>query len=252
MAPLTKPKEAGHLYAGDYVPNEMRGRKGINAVLLGPPGSGKGTQAPKLRDEYCVCHLSTGDLLRREIGRGSPLGKQLKSTVESGNLVSDDVVVALVNQSLDEPECRNGFLLDGFPRSITQAQKLDEMLEKRNTPLDSVIEFGIEDSLLIRRITGRLTHMPSGRSYHEEFNPPKKPMTDDETGEPLVRRSDDNVDALKKRLDVYHKQTFPLVSYYQKRGLHTRVDASQSPTAVFENIKNTFEAAKNKDYVLFL
>jgi len=217
--------------------------KQLRIVLMGPPGSGKGTQAPKIKEKYCVCHLATGDMLREQIGKGSDLGMAAKKIMDAGGLVSDEIVVKMIKDQLEtNSQCKNGFILDGFPRTVGQAEKLDSMLSTRATPLQKAIQLQISDNILVSRITGRLIHPASGRSYHKEFNPPKKPMTDDQTGEPLIQRSDDNAETLRKRLHTYHDQTGPVADYYKKANIWQGIDAAQKPTTVW----NTLDAILQK------
>lgn len=213
----------------------------LRTILVGPPGAGKGTQAPRIRDEFCVCHLATGDMLREQITQKTELGKTAKKIMDAGGLLPDDIMVGMIKDQLENnKECKNGFVLDGFPRTVPQAQKLDGMLEARKEKLDSVVQLQIDDQLLISRITGRLIHPASGRTYHKEFHPPKKHMTDDVTGEPLIQRSDDNVETLTKRLSTFHKQTGPVVDYYRAKGLWHGIDAAQSPSVVWDHLRKVF------------
>lgn len=211
--------------------------EGKRLILIGPPGAGKGTQAPSLQKKYCVCHLATGDMLRDQVSKQTQLGKEAKKIMDAGGLVSDEIMIGMIREQLrGNKECANGFILDGFPRTVVQAEKLDHMLEENKQKLDKAIELKVPDALLISRITGRLIHPASGRSYHREFNPPKKPMTDDLTGEPLIQRSDDNAETLKRRLATYHQQTGPVVDYYRKTGIWSGIDAAQSPKLVWGSI----------------
>jgi len=215
----------------------------LRIILVGPPGAGKGTQAPKIRDKFCVCHLATGDMLREQVAQKTPLGIEAKKIMDAGGLVSDDIMVGMIKEQLEHNKaCKNGFILDGFPRTVPQASKLDQMLEERKEKLDHVIELKIVDQLLISRITGRLIHPASGRTYHREFHPPKKPMTDDETGEPLIQRSDDNVETLRKRLVTFHQQTGPVLKYYQNKGIYHAIDAAQSPGVVWDSLRGIFSS----------
>ena len=185
----------------------------MNIILLGPPGAGKGTQAQFICQEFDIPQISTGDMLRAAIKAGSELGNRVKAVMDSGALVSDEIIIALVKERIVEDDCANGFLFDGFPRTIVQAQAL----AAADVGIDSVVEITVPDEEIVKRMSGRRVHAASGRVYHVEFNPPKKPGVDNETGERLVQRDDDHEDTVRDRLRVYHEQTHPLVEHYQQQ-----------------------------------
>ncbi len=185
----------------------------MRIILLGPPGAGKGTQAAALCEAYAIPQISTGDMLRAAVKEGTPLGVEAKKVMDSGGLVSDDIIIGLVKERLAQPDCANGFLFDGFPRTIAQA----DALEAEGIGIDYVIEIQVDDEEIVQRMSGRRVHPASGRVYHVTHNPPRVEGQDDETGEPLVQRDDDREETVRKRLDVYHEQTRPLVDYYRSR-----------------------------------
>jgi adenylate kinase len=182
----------------------------MRLILLGPPGAGKGTQANYIKEKFNIPQISTGDMLRAAFKAGTPLGIAAKKVIDAGNLVSDGIIIGLVKERVKEPDCANGFLFDGFPRTIPQAQAIKDA----GIQIDFVVVIEVADSAIIQRMSGRRVHLSSGRTYHVEFNPPKVPGKDDITGEDLVQRADDIEDTVIKRLIVYHDQTQPLVDYY--------------------------------------
>ena len=185
----------------------------MRAILLGGPGSGKGTQARFITEKFCIPQISTGDMLRAAVSEGTPLGVEAKKIMDAGQLVSDQIMLGLIKERIVFDDCTNGFLLDGFPRTIAQADGLAEM----GINIDHVVELTVDDEEIVRRLSGRRIHLGSGRTYHIEFNPPLRDNLDDETGEPLVQRKDDSEETVRKRLAVYHEQTKPLVGYYRKK-----------------------------------
>jgi len=182
----------------------------MRLILLGPPGAGKGTQAAFITQKYGIPQISTGDMLRAAIKAGTPLALSVKQVIDAGHLVSDDVIIRLVRERLSEPDCTNGYLFDGFPRTIPQA----EAMKAGRVPIDHVLEIDVPEAEIVLRMSGRRVHPASGRSYHVQFNPPRQEGRDDVTGEPLVQRADDREDTVRKRLEVYRRQTQPLVEYY--------------------------------------
>ena len=214
----------------------------MKIILLGPPGAGKGTQADVICKTFSIPHISTGNMLREAAEAKTDLGKKAQALMDAGILVSDEVIVGLVEQRINQQDCQSGFLFDGFPRTIPQAEALIE----RSVEIDFVVEIDVPDEEIISRMSGRRMHPGSGRNYHIEFNPPKITDIDDETGEPLVQREDDNPETVKDRLEVYSNQTLPLIEFYSERSesiKYIRVSGSESPELVSKNILDQIDQA---------
>ena len=210
----------------------------MNLVLLGPPGAGKGTQAKRIEEAYGLVHLSTGDMLREAIASGSDLGKQVQGIVESGALVPDVTIIEMIERRTTALDCAEGFTLDGFPRTVCQAEALDEMLERKSLKIDHVIELKVNDKALVQRISGRFSCVDCGAGYHDEFKQPKtKGVCDDCGGGEFGRRKDDNPETVKARLDAYHAQTAPILPYYRERGVLRTIDGMADFDGVTAQIK---------------
>ena len=214
-------------------------KNNIHIILFGPPGCGKGTQAQKLIREFGFVQLSTGDMLRAAISKGTEIGMRAKSIIDKGKLVSDELVIGIVRDRIFSTECECGYMLDGFPRTLAQAEKLDQILTDRNQKIDVVFRLCVPDDMAIRRIAGRRFHITSGRSYNIEFNPPKIEGRDDITGEKLVQREDDKEEIVQSRLNTYHELTEPLVRYYQQQGILKAIDGAGLPENIYAEIKQT-------------
>ncbi len=211
----------------------------LNLILLGPPGAGKGTQAARLTEDFGMPHIATGDILRRAVTEATELGRAAAQYMESGELVPDNVIIGVILERLEADDARDGFLLDGFPRTIEQAEALAGELEKLERRLTAVLLIGVPDDDVVRRLSGRRVSRKTGRAYHVDYDPPKHEGRCDIDGSQLVQRQDDEEQTVRKRLVVYHTQTAPLIEYYDERGLLRRFDGTRGPREVHDHIRAT-------------
>ena len=216
----------------------------MNLMLLGPPGAGKGTQAKRLEDAHGLIQLSTGDMLRAAVASGSEIGQKAKEIMERGDLVSDEIMIAMIRDRIQQPDCANGFILDGFPRTTVQAEGLDAMLSEMNVKLDHVIEMKVDDAALVERITGRFSCAKCGAGYHDKFQQPETEGVCDKCGSTeFTRRKDDNAETVTSRLEAYHAQTAPLLPYYEAQGALKSVDGMADIDEVTRQIEAVLGAA---------
>jgi len=238
FSPLKKKNLAGHFRTPEP---QCKDHPIIRVVLIGPPAAGKGTAAERLKSEYCLCHLSTGEMLREEIRKETKEGLLIEHYVSKGILVPDRIIIDLIRQKISDGACAKGMILDGFPRTLPQAVVLDQILAEDNEELTHVIEFKIDFDLLIERASGRRIHPASGRTYHVKFNPPKVPDVDDITGEPLIKRKDDDENILRERLNSYSKETKPILKFYKTQGILNTVDSSHSIDETWRSVADIIE-----------
>jgi adenylate kinase len=211
----------------------------LNLILLGPPGAGKGTQAERLVEDFDLPYYATGDILRRAVKEGTELGREAKQFMDRGDLVPDELICAVIVERIDSAEALDGFLLDGFPRTLPQAEALEQALEPLGRRLTAVLDVDVDDAEVVRRLSGRRVCERNGHPYHVDFDPPKNPGFCDQDGSPLIQRDDDREETIKHRLEVFHDQTEPLVEHYEAKGLLRRFDGSRSPDEVHAHIRAT-------------